>query len=233
MKLAAAKRGTTGKGVRKLRAEGKMPAVVYGPKQKATAIELSLRDFSDALETAGESTVVELIVDGLEHNVLIHDVDRDPVTGIPRHADFYAIVKGQKVTVHVPLAFIGEAPAVKELNANLVKALHEIEVEADPMNLPHELVVDVSGLTALNMQILAKDIVLPGGVSLTMNPDEVVVTILEAKEEKVEEVVAAPDMETIDISEKRGKKEKEGAEDAEKPESAKESAKEETKAKKG
>ncbi len=232
MKLAAAKRETTGKGVRKLREEGKMPAVVYGPKQKATAIELSLRDFSDALETAGESTVVALVVDGAEHNVLIHDVDRDPVTGTPRHADFYAIVKGQKVTVHVPLTFTGEAPAVKELNANLVKALHEIEVEADPMNLPHELPVLVSGLNAIGMQILAKDIALPGGVSLVTNPDDVVATILEAREEKVEEVVAAPDMEAIGISEERGKKEEEGTE-GEKQESAKESTQEETKTKEG
>ena len=56
------------------------------------------------------------MVDGAEHNVLIHDIDRDPITGTPRHADFYAIVKGQKVEVAVPLEFTGIAPAVKELN---------------------------------------------------------------------------------------------------------------------
>ncbi len=207
MQLKATKRSHIGKSVRGLRAQGVLPAVVYGPKQEATPIEVSFNDFSDVLESAGESTLVQLVVDGNEHHVLIHDIDRDPVTGIPRHADFYAIVKGQKVKVDVPIVFTGEAPAVKELNANLVKALHEVEVEADPMNLPHELAVDISGLATIGMQILVKDIPLPEGVSLVTNPDDVIATILEAKEEKVEEVVATPDMETIGISEERGKKE--------------------------
>ena len=210
MELIATKRSVTGKGVRVLREEGKMPAVVYGAKQKAIAIEVTLKDFSKALETAGESTVVQLVVDGTENNVLIHDIDRDPVTGTPRHADFYAIVKGQKVEVAVALEFTGVAPAVKELNANLVKALREIEVSADPMNLPHEIIIDVSGLDVLDKQILAKDIALPAGVTLVTGGDEVVATVVAAVEEKVE-VVAAPDMAAIGISEERGKKEEEGA----------------------
>ena len=210
MELTATKRSVTGKGVRALREEGKMPAVVYGPKQKALAIEVSVKDFGKALETAGESTVVTLIVDGEPHHVLIHDIDRDPVTSAPRHADFYAVVKGQKVEVSVPLEFTGIAPAVKELNANLVKALREIDVSADAMNLPHQIVVDVSGLDALDKQILARDVALPVGVTLVTGEDEVVATVIAAVEEKVE-VVAAPDMATIGISEERGKKEEEGA----------------------
>lgn len=194
-----------------------MPGVVYGPKQEAVAIEMNARDFGKALETAGESTVVKLMVDGVEHNVLIHDIDRDPVTDIPRHADFYAIVKGQKVRVAVPLEFTGVAPAVKELNANLLKPLHELEVEADAMNLPHEIMVDVSSLDALDKQILAGDLVLPAGVTLVSGADEVVATVIEAKEEPVEEVVA-PDMEAIGISEERGKKEGEEGEAAPAPE---------------
>ncbi|MBI3573558.1 50S ribosomal protein L25 [Candidatus Kaiserbacteria bacterium] len=210
--LEATKRTLTGKGVSTLRDGGGMPGVVYGPKQAAMAIEVSLRDFSKTLEAAGESTVVQLMIDGAEHNVLIHDIDRDPVTGTPRHADFYAIVKGQKVQVAVPIEFMGVAPAVKELNANLVKALHELEVEADPMDLPHELIVDVSGLDVLNKQILAGDVALPFGVTLMTRAEEVIATVVEAVEEKVEEVVVAPDMEAIGISEERGKKEEEGAE---------------------
>ena len=202
--LKAAKPTKTGKQVSALRAAGIMPAVVYGPKQEATAVEVSARDFSKVLEKAGESTVVNLSIDGEGHNVLIHEVDRDPITDMPRHADFYAIVKGQKVKVHVPLVFVGESAAVKE-GANLVKALHEIEVEADPMHLPHELTADISLLSAIGTQITAHDITLPAGVILVTDADEVVATILEAKEE-VEEVVAAPDMATIGISEERGKK---------------------------
>lgn len=209
MQLIASTRTKTGKGVRALRAEGKMPAVMYGPKQAAVAVEVVLRDFAKALETAGESTVVELVVDGAPYNVLINDVDRDPVTDMPRHADFYAIVKGQKVEVAIPLEFTGVAPAVKDLSGNLVKALHEIEVEADPMNLPREIVVDVSILDVLDKQILAGDLALPAGVTLVTGADEVVATVVAAVEEKAEEV-AAPDMTAIGISEERGKKEEEG-----------------------
>jgi large subunit ribosomal protein L25 len=207
--LSAKKRTATGKAVEALRAAGSLPAVIYGPKQAALAVEVPLKDFSKTLSEAGESTVVALMIDGEEHNVLIHDVDRDPVSGTPRHADFYAIVKGQKVEVSVPLEFTGIAPAVKELNGNLVKALHEIEVEADPMNLPHEIVIDVSVLDVLDKQILAKDIALPEGVVLKTDGDEVVATVVAAVEEK-EETVAAPDMSAIGISEERGKKEEEG-----------------------
>ena len=217
VELKAAKRSIVGKSVKGLREKGMMPAVVYGPKKEATAVEINQRDFSKTLETAGESTVINLSVDGEGHNVLIHDIDRDPISGMPRHVDFYAIVKGQKVKIGVAIEYTGEAPAVKELSATLVKALHELEVEADPMNLPKELIVDVSGLSAFGMQILAKDIALPDGVVLVTDPDEVVATVLEAKEEVIEEVVA-PDLANIEISEERGKKP--GEEDAA-PEAAK------------
>jgi large subunit ribosomal protein L25 len=207
IELKAAKRQVTGKGVQALRAEGKIPAVFYGPKQDATPVEISVRDFSKVLQDAGESTVINLSVDGEAHNVLIHEVDHDPVTNMPRHADFYAIVKGQKVEVAVHLEFVGESAAVKG-GANLVKALHEIEIKGDPMNLPHSIEIDLSKLANIDDQILAKDIVLPEGITLVTGGEEVVATALAAKEEE-ETPIAAPDMSTIGISEERGKKEEE------------------------
>jgi large subunit ribosomal protein L25 len=209
IELKAAKRGVSGKGVQALRKDGLMPAVVYGPKQEALPIEMNQREFAKVLEKAGESTVINLSVDGDAHNVLIHDVDFDPVTNIARHADFYAIVKGQKVKVEIPLKFVGESAAVKQ-GGNLVKALHELEIEADPMSLPHELTVDISVLAELNSHITAKDIALPAGVSLVTGADEIVATVVLAKEEE-EAPVAAPDMSAIETSVERGKKEEEAA----------------------
>ena len=210
IELKAAKRGNSGKGVQALRKDGLMPAIVYGPKQEALPVEMNLREFTKVLEKAGESTVVSLSVDGEAHNVRIHEVDVDPGTSIPRHADFYAIVKGQKVKVEIPLEFVGESLAVKQ-GANLVKALHELEVEADPMNLPRELSVDISVLADIDAHILAKDIKLPEGVTLVTGGDEVVATVVEAKEEEVIAPVVAPDMTAIETSVERGKKEEEGA----------------------
>ncbi len=215
--LGAKKRTLTGKGVSALREAGVIPAVIYGPKQEALSIEIPLRDFSKALDDAGESTVVTLSVDGEEHNVLIHEVDRDPVTGTPRHADFYEIVKGQKVEVNVALTFVGESSAVKA-GANLVKTMHEVEVEADPMNLPHELEVDISVLVDIGSQIVAGDIKLPAGVTLKTGADEVVAIAAAAVEEE-ELPVAGPDIASIEISEERGKKpEEEAGGDETKPE---------------
>ncbi len=206
MELSAQKRSVTGKGVRALRQEGKMPAVIYGTKEETLSIQVDSKDFTKVLKEAGESSVITLSIEGTNKDVLIHDVDRDPVTDIPRHADFYAVQKGQKVEVSVPLEFVGEAPAVKELGANLIKVVHEIEIEAEAVHLPHQLEVDVSTLVALDSHITAKEITLPVGVTLITDPEETIVNIAMPEEEKEEEVPEGPDMEAIGISEDRGKK---------------------------
>lgn len=219
MELKAQKRTVMGKAVAALRAAGSIPAVVYGPKQEALSITLNTREFEKLFKEAGESTVVNISVDGDQIPALITEVDHDPVTDAIRHADFYAIVKGQKVKVNIPLEFVGESPAVKA-GANLVKTMHEVEVEADPMNLPHELTVDISVLAEVGAQILAKDIALPAGVELTINPEEVVALTAEAKEEVLEEAPVAVDMSAIEQSVEKGKKEEEGGGEGEAPEAA-------------
>jgi large subunit ribosomal protein L25 len=196
-----------------LREKGAMPAVIYGPKQEPVSITVDRRDFEKVFKKAGESTVVTITVDGQTIPTLIHDVDHDPVTSAVRHADFYAIVKGQKVEVEVPLVFAGESAAVKA-GANLVKTLHEIEVEADPMNLPHELTVDISLLTAIGDQVTAGQIKLPAGVVLVTDAEEIVAIAAAANEEVLDEPVAAVDMSAIETSVEKGKKEEEGEAEA-------------------
>ncbi len=203
--LNATAREATGKAAgRALSKEGRMPAVVYGPKQEATPISLSLQEFKKILRDAGESSVLELAGLGTAIQVLIHDVDHDPVTGTPRHADLYAIEKGAKVEVAVPLSFVGESPAVKA-GANLVKVMHELEIEADPANLPHEIEVDITSLAAVGDQIHVSDLVIPHGVTVKADAEEVVALIQEVVEEP-EETTTTPDMESIEV-EKKGKEE--------------------------
>lgn len=202
--LTAEKRDALGKKTDALKAAGTMPAVVYGPKQEAVAISLSAREFEKALKTAGESSVIELGGLGAPMQVLIHDVDHDPVTNAPRHADFYAIEKGAKIEVAVPLVFVGEAPAEKA-GANIVKVMHEVEIEADAAHLPHDIQVDISALTAIGDQIHVKDLVMPSGVALKTDGDEVIALAQEVKEE-VEVAPAAVDMGAIEV-EKKGKEE--------------------------
>jgi large subunit ribosomal protein L25 len=193
-----------------LRTKGFIPAVVYGAHQESTSISVDAKSFAKVLRDAGEaseSTIVSLSGLGAALPTLIHEIAFDPLTSLPRHIDFYAVTKGEKVQVAIPLTFIGESAAV-EAGANLVKVLHEIEVEADPMNLPTAIEVDISRLAAVDDQIHAKDLVLPSGVSLAGEPDEVVALAQAVVEEKEE---APADIGAIEV-EKKGKEE--GAEAA-------------------
>jgi len=190
-----------------LRRAGSIPAVVYGAHHVSTPIAIPAAAFGKVLREAGEATIISLTGLGAPLPTLIHEVDLDPLTNLPRHVDFYAVTKGEKVEVAIPLSFMGVSPAV-EAGANLVKVLHEVEVEADPMNLPHDIKVDLSLLKAIDDQIRAKDLALPSDIELITSPEEVVVLVQEVVEEKEEEAPA--DIAAIEV-EKKGKAE-EGAE---------------------
>ncbi len=194
--------------VDKIRKAGKMPAVFYGKKEKSTSITVDYAIFEKTLADAGESSIIHLEGDNIDVDVLIHEVDLDPVTDKPRHADFYAIEKGKKLEIKVPIEFIGVAPAAKDLGGVLVKVMYELEIEALPKDLPKEISVDLSSLVNFDSVITVKDIKLPEGVTAKANPEEVVASVYEPKEE-VEE--APVDLSKIEVV-KKGKEAKEGEE---------------------
>lgn len=209
--LEATERKRAGKrALTSLRSEGFMPAVIYGRKEKTASIKISQHDFKKIFKMAGESSIVSIKGLGDEKQVLIHDVDFDPVTSEPRHVDFYAIEKDKKISVKVPLEFIGEAPAVKELGGILVKALHELEIEVLPKDLPHSIEVNISPLKDFETSLYVKDIKLPEGVVALTSLDEAVASAAEAREE-IEEVPEA-DLESIEVEGKGKENAKEGEE---------------------
>jgi len=187
-----------------LSAEGLIPAVYYGAKEKATSISINKIDFKKILKEFGETSVVELESEKGKINAMIHDIQLHPVTNEPIHVDFYVVKKGQKVEVSVPLEFEGESLAVKH-GLTLVKVLHEIEIEAEPQNIPKHIVVDITSLVDLDSQILVKELSFPKNIEVITGEDEVIVAVAEAKEEEVEEETKV-DMESIEV-EKKGKKE--------------------------
>ena len=205
------------KSLKALRKGKEMPAVFYGPKEEATSIAVETHSFKKIWRNAGESTVIELKGDGISKEALIYDVDVDPVTGEPRHADFYVMEKGKKVEVKVPLEFVGVSPAVKELGGVLVKVLHDIEIAVLPKDLPHHVIVDISPLVNFESKILAKDIIIPESATLVSESDEVIALVNEVKEEEI-----APEpmsIEDIEV-EKKGKKEEGEASPSETPTAA-------------
>ncbi|MES2315448.1 MAG: 50S ribosomal protein L25 [Patescibacteria group bacterium] len=206
-------------GLNTLRKGGELPAVFYGAGKKSTSVTISSKEFRKIWREAGESSAVVVKTPEGDVDVLIHDVQMDPVRDEPIHVDFLAIDMKKKIKVKVALEFTGVSEAVKSGVGTLVKVLHEIEIEALPKDLPHNLEVDISKLATLQDNITVADIKLPAGVEAITAVTDIVASVVEQVEEKVEE--AAPvDLSAIEVTDKKGKKEEEGAEGTEAPAAA-------------
>ena len=177
-----------------LRTKGQVPAVFYGAKEDSTPIAVDALAFDKIWREAGETSIVKLTGIGDEKETLIHDVQFHPVTDKPLHADFYVLEKGKKIKLKIPLEFIGQAPAEKAGHI-VVKALHEVEIEVAPAELPKALSVELASLENVGDHIVASHIKLPSSATLVTGADEIVVSITEFKEEKIEEPVVATPLE--------------------------------------
>ena len=194
-----------------LRKNGEVPAVFYGAGKETTPISISNIEFKKVWRDAGESSAIKVVTETESVDALIHEVQTDPITDEPVHVDFLAIDMAKKIRVNVPLVFTGVSGAVKNGIGNLVKVLHEVEIEALPADLPHDLSVDISTLENIDSQILVSNIKLPKGVFMITGGEEVVASIVAQVEEKEE--VAPVDLSAIEV-EKKGKKEEAGEETA-------------------
>ena len=189
--LSAEARTETGKGVaRKLRAAGRVPAVVYGHAREPQALSLQTRELERLLSSiAAGSTVVELSLGGATTKTLIREVQRHPFKKQILHVDFQELVAGEKVTVDVPLVFVGTPEGVRLSGALLEQILHSVQVHVDPAHIPNHIDVDVSGMgiaTALHVS----DLTLPEGVTAL---DDASLTVCTVSAPRVsEEVVAEP-----------------------------------------
>lgn len=198
-----------GKGVRRLRKQGVLPAVLYGGGRKNIALSVVEQAFEKIRRSGGESSLVELRVDGEgTENVLIHDVDHDPLTHKPRHIDFLRVRMDELLRVAVPIHFEGESPAVKE-GGILVKVMHEAEVEALPTNLPHEIVADLSRLTAIGDRLMLADFALPKGVSFVSDAESVAALIEKPRAEEEALPSEAAQIEAIEVAKEKKEKEEE------------------------
>ena len=193
--LNAEPRTVTGKQVRQLRREGKLPAVIYGSKIDSKAITLDLRGASKILSGATSSSLVTIVLDGKEYPSLVREKQIDFILGTLKHVDFLAVSLKDKIKASVSIIFEGEAPAVKEFNAILSSGLSQIEIEALPQDLPESFTVDISVLVNLGDSILVKDINVPENVEILSDPEELVLfaSSMKAEAEEEEEEIVAED----------------------------------------
>jgi len=192
-----------------LKDSGRIPAVVYGHKVKNILLDIDYKEFQKVLREAGESSLIELNIEGDKEKraVLVHELQKDPVTDKFIHIDFFQASLTEEVEVKVPLVFEGTSLAVKDLGGTLVKNISELEVKALAQNLPHEIKVSIDGLNTFEDHILVKDLILPAGVKTTVKPEEIVVSV--AQPQKVEEELAKEITEEVENVEKVEKEKKE------------------------
>jgi len=192
MELIAQKREIFGKKVKALRKQGLIPAELYGHDVENIHLSVPTKEFLKVFKEAGESTIVKLVLSDSEgskneFNVLIHDLQKNSLTDEISHIDFYQVRMGEKITISVPLEFIGEAPAVREKEGILVRAMQEVEVEALPADLPARIKVNLDKLSDIGMSIYVKDLRVAKGVEILVEPETVVATVTEPAKEEVEE----------------------------------------------
>lgn len=194
IELNAKIREVTGNKLKTFRKKGIIPAVVYGAGHKNVSIQVDYNEFQKVFEEAGESTIIKLKIGKDAKNVLIHDIARDLVTDKFIHIDFLQIRMDKAITAEVPLVFVGESPAVKNLEGVLVKNITEVEVEALPKDLPHEIKVDISTLETFDDHIRIKDLKLSEGVKVLVEPEETVILVMPPRtKEELEEIEKKPE----------------------------------------
>jgi len=196
--LKAKLRDIIGKKVKKLRAENLIPAVVYGHKIEARNLLVKYIDFARVFDKAGESAIVDLDVDGKKANVLIHDVQKDNMSGKFTHVDFFQVNMKEEVETEIPLEFVGESEAVKAHGGVLIKNMDAIEVKCLPADLPAKYEIDLSKLATFDDVIAVKDLKISDKVEIMLDPETVIALVaaprteaeMESLEQKVEEDVS-------------------------------------------
>ena len=192
MQLKASTRELLGKRSRRLYGQGKLAAVVYGHNTKPTPLTLERLEFQKVFVKSGRTHLVDLVVDGdRTAKVLVREIQTHPRRLGPIHVDFYQVNLEEKITVEVPIHLVGESAAVKRGDADILQPLHSLRVECLPSDIPEAFEVDLTPLEEIESELRISDITLPKGVTVLIDPEELVVKIIKKREMKVEEEVPA------------------------------------------
>jgi len=190
-----------------LRNKGILPAVLYGEGiKKAVSVSVNKDEFEKVFEEAGETSIVSLELGEKKYDVLIHDTAKHPLTEDILHVDFFHPSTKKEVTAEVPLIFIGEEN--KELEGNISKEAHELEVKGLAHKLPKEIQVDISKLKNVDDRILVKDLDIPEGITVQKDMEDIIVIVTALREEEKEEAPPVPEEEGEEKEEEKEEEEK-------------------------
>ena len=215
LELTAERRTVAGKAVKELRRQGLVPAVIYGHGFEPQSVQLDARALRRTLTQAGGSHLITITIAGAGEPAvaLAREVQRDPITGELLHVDFYRVRMTERIRTEIPLVIAGESPVVEMKEGLLLQGLSAVEVECLPGDLVDAILVDVSGLDRLDTSLHVRDLVLPPGIEVLTDPDEMVVRVvpLAEREEELEAPVA--EVTEVEVVGRRPKAEEEAEEE--------------------
>ena len=211
MQLKASTRELLGKRSRRLYGQGKLAAVVYGHNTKPTALELDRLEFQKVFVKSGRT---HLVVDGAKtEKVLVREIQTHPRRLGPIHVDFYQVNLEEKISVEVPVHLVGESAAVKRGDADVLQPIHMLRVDCLPSDIPEAFEVDLTPLEEIESEFRVADLTVPKGVTVLVDPEELIVKIVHKREMKVEEEVPTAEA-AVAAEGEAGAEGEEGAEEA-------------------
>lgn len=227
--LPVEKRTIVGKGVKKLRREGKLPANVYGEDFVSQAVTVDRIAFTKVYRHAKETHVITLSFDGKEIPVLIQNTQKHPLSNAVLHIDFRKVNLKKKIEASVPFLFVGESEAVAKKGGDLITQTTHVAVEALPDALPESIEIDLTKLVEIGDEIKVADLPKDSNYEVTDEPEKVIVRVNEHKEESIEPKLESAEPEQIGETPVEGEEGAEATESTEAPSDSSEAPAEENK----
>jgi len=216
--LQAEPRNTGRHALRELRNADRVPAVVYGPELSPQPVSVDRKALHSALVTVGTGLLSLRIGSQRPVEVLVREVQRHPVKHNALHVDFQAVSMTERIRLEVPIVIEGVAPVLKSADMVQVRNLDSVEIECLPADIPGHLVADISRLHKADDTVLVRDLIVPAGVKVLADPEQVVISVTMSRAAAIEEApaeeVAAGEVEVV--TKRKPKEEEEEAEGKEK-----------------
>lgn len=216
-----------------VRENGAIPAVLYGKGVETKSFQVNYSEFQKLFRDAGESTLITLTLEGEDFNVLVKDVQYEPLKDSYQHLDFYVVRMDEKITAEVELVFVGTAPAVKDEGGTLVKNLDALDITCLPADLPHEIEVDISSLATFDDAITVADLKLSDKLEPEQEETETIALVAPPRSDEEMEALDSEvemDVESVEgVTKESDVEGEEGAEDGDAKESESDEGKEKEK----
>ena len=188
--LAAEVRTVRGKKNRRLRQQGYVPGVVYGPANDPISVQFPYRAIEVMLMDAGGTNLIDIVVEGKTYPSLAREVQRDVVRGDILHVDFLAVDESQRIRVEVPVVMEGRSPVIAAREGILITGRSSLTLEVFPSDIRNRIVIDLSKLTELGAEVLVRDLEFGENVTVHNDLNEMIAKIVQPAAARADEDLA-------------------------------------------